>query len=166
ISRKTHKLILWVLRGVFKSPKFLSYINLVAARLNGLETETKKVLKDKSIAIKLLIVQFMKISGWYLIPYFGFKAVAPSLEISLFTCFSIMALIVAIVGVIPLPGNAASTELLFSYMYSGMVEEATSVAGLVIYRATTYYVSFVIGAVIIISWLVARKIKEKREKVH
>ncbi|MDD3570885.1 MAG: lysylphosphatidylglycerol synthase domain-containing protein, partial [Lachnospiraceae bacterium] len=87
------------------------------------------------------------ISCWYLIPYFAIKGMDAGVTISPAKCVAVVALVVALVGVIPTPGNVASIEILFTLMFTTLVGDTYAGAAMIIYRFTTYYVTFFLAII-------------------
>lgn len=147
--RKAHDLIMCLLRKVLGKTRFSQKLNLVERKLDTLQKETGKILNDKAKAIKVIAVQMLKISCWYMIPYFAIKGMDSNTMLSLGKCVAVAALVVALVGVIPTPGNVASIEILFTLMFTTLVGETYAGAAMVIYRFTTYYITFFVAIVVL-----------------
>ncbi|HCT65594.1 MAG TPA: hypothetical protein DIC60_10085 [Lachnospiraceae bacterium] len=156
---RAHEVIMYVFNAIFGRTRFADKLLLVEKKLSTLQRETKKILKDKTKAVMVLGMQMVKMSCWYLIPYFSIKGMDGDINISVIRCVAVIALVVALVGVIPTPGNVASIEILFTLMFTTLVGETYAGGAMVIYRFTTYYVSFFVALVILGGVRLCRKYK-------
>lgn len=146
---KAHGLIMYVLNKSIGRTRFANKLSMVEKKLSTLQTETKKILNNKTQAIMVIGIQMLKISCWYLIPYFAIKGMDVTIALSPARCVAVVALVVALVGVIPTPGNVASIEILFTLMFTTLVGETYAGAAMIIYRFTTYYVTFFAAIIIL-----------------
>ncbi|MPN41745.1 hypothetical protein SDC9_189300 [bioreactor metagenome] len=140
---------MYVLNKSIGRTRFANRLCSVEKKLTTLQTETKKILKNKKQAVMVIGIQMVKISCWYLIPYFAIKGMDVSIALSPSRCVAVVALVVALVGVIPTPGNVASIEILFTLMFTTLVGETYAGAVMIIYRFTTYYVTFFLAIIIL-----------------
>ncbi|MDD3571016.1 MAG: lysylphosphatidylglycerol synthase domain-containing protein, partial [Lachnospiraceae bacterium] len=108
---KAHGLIMFFLNKILGKTRFATKLCLVEKKLSTLQSETKKILNNKTKAVMVTGIQMLKISCWYLIPYFAIKGMDAGVTISPAKCVAVVALVVALVGVIPTPGNVASIEI-------------------------------------------------------
>ncbi|MGE4213488.1 MAG: YbhN family protein [Anaerotignaceae bacterium] len=147
--RRAHGLIMYFLNKMLGRTRFADKLCLVEKKLSTLQTETKKILNNKAQAVIVVGIQMLKISCWYLIPYFAIRGMDSTLTLSPARCIAVVALVVALVGVIPTPGNVASIEILFTLMFTTLVGETYAGAAMVIYRFATYYVTFFVAIIIL-----------------
>lgn len=147
--RKAHEISMRLLNKILGRTRFADKLNLVEKKLSVLQSETKKILNNKAKAVTVVGIQMLKISCWYLIPYFAIRGMDATITLSLARSVAVIALVVALVGVIPTPGNVASIEILFTLMFTPLVGETYAGAAMVIYRFTTYYVTFFVAIIIL-----------------
>lgn len=144
---KFHHFLIFLADKVFKKAEIRELIQNANAQLASLRKESKNMLKDKGMILKLLVVNMVKFLGWYMIPciVIGYTNIS-----DIFLGISISALASALVGVIPAPGAAGSTEAMFYALFSVMVAKGQAIAVMLMYRCFSYIFPFIIGAVFIL----------------
>lgn len=156
---KAHGIIMYFLNKILGGTRFANKLCLLEKKLGTLQVETKKILNNKPKALMVIGIQMLKISCWYLIPYLAIKGMDADISLSIARCVAVVALVVALVGVIPTPGNVASIEILFTLMFTTLVGATYAGAAMIIYRFTTYYVTFFVAIIILGGVKLYRKLK-------
>ena len=105
--------------------------------------EAKALLKNKKLLLELLILNFFKLSAWYLIPAAVFHMLN-SPELSFYMAAT--AMMTALSGVIPAPGGVGAVEFIFVLLFTPLTGKAAAASGMLIYRFATYILPFLLGA--------------------
>lgn len=148
LSSKFHNIILKTSGRILKNTKFSGKLQLIEKKLNSLRNETGSILRDRKNALKMIAAEFLKLTCWYLIPYISLKGMGCPEDVTVIYSLGIISLVVALVGVIPTPGNVASVEIIFTIMFSVLVSETQAAAAMIIYRFSTYYGAFFVAVII------------------
>lgn len=107
--------------------------------------EAKALLKNKKLLLELLILNFFKLSAWYLIPVTIFHMLN-SPELSFYMAAA--AMMTALSGVIPAPGGVGAVEFIFVLLFTPLTGKTAAASGMLLYRFTTYILPFLLGAAI------------------
>ncbi|MSC86317.1 TIGR00374 family protein [Eubacterium sp. am_0171] len=108
-------------------------------------TEARSLLKNKKLLLDLFILNFLKLSAWYLIPVTIFHLLNSS-ELSLYMATA--AMMTALSGVIPAPGGVGAAEFLFVLLFTPLIGKTQSASAMLIYRFATYILPFILGAIV------------------
>ncbi|SHJ47528.1 lysylphosphatidylglycerol synthase transmembrane domain-containing protein [Parasporobacterium paucivorans] len=144
VSRKTHLLIIRIATSLLRKEKHKATLDNITLQIKGLSADAKVIIKDKKLLPLTIVLELVKFSCWYVIPFFILTRDAISLTDSL----SLTAFSNALVGIIPLPSGIMSTELAFTVLFSVFVDIAKAGAAMIIYRFTTYIVPFLVGILV------------------
>lgn len=105
-------------------------------------TEAHRLLKDKKLLLEVLLLNFLKLSAWFLIPVIVFHR-AGLLEAPLLIAAASM--MQALSGVIPAPGGVGAVEFVFVSLFTPLVGGVDAVLGMLLYRFSTYILPFMLG---------------------
>lgn len=114
-------------------------------KLEGFRTELTLLQKNRSVLIKSIILNVVKLTILYSIPFFC--ALAMGADISwkyFFDCIGITAFVYLISDFVPLPGASGGSEGTFYILLSVFLKDVTS-ATLLVWRFATYYLGLIVG---------------------
>ncbi len=158
LSTKVHDFISFVVL------KFLSKIRIIKdyeaskikfdAQLNQFKQELTILVKNKKLMFKVFLINVAKLTLFYSVPLFAYKALGYDVGIKdLFDILMMTSAISMITSFIPIPGSSGGAEgvymLLFtSLFYKEFADPAVAAAStMLIWRLATYYFVTIIGAV-------------------
>lgn len=154
VSEKFHELILMV----FKLDKKNRFEDLKIKTKNSLErtrNATKDLLVDKVLVLKVILLNILKLSCWYVIPYIIF---AGKFDYTFLDYFSITALAVSLIGVIPAPGAMGSTEFVFGLLFAVLMETKVAMSGVFLYRFANFIIPTICGGLVALYMYFNKKI--------
>lgn len=144
---RLHTFIIYLADRLIKKEDLKNKTEKFKQQLLSVRGESYELLKEKGFLIKILILNMVKFLGWYMLPcvVLGYNDIK-----SILLGLSISALASALIGVIPSPGAAGSTEAMFYVLFAVITQSAAATAIMLIYRCFTYIFPFMIGAVMIL----------------
>ncbi len=109
--------------------------------------EAYRLLSNKGLLIEVLILNMLKLSAWFMIPGILFYEQGTFAFPFLVGTASMMT---ALAGVIPAPGGVGALEFIFLTLYTPLVGAVAAASGMLLYRASTYILPFILGALVVI----------------
>lgn len=104
--------------------------------------EANRLLKNKKLLLEILLLNFLKLSAWFLIPAIIFYKM-DFLNLPLLVGTTSMML--ALAGVIPAPGGVGAVEFVFVTLFTPLTGNVEAASGMLIYRFSTYIFPFMLG---------------------
>lgn len=136
--------------------KFDVQIASLRGECRMLERASRKIMKKKGLLFAILVISLVRNVFWFAMPYLVYVG---KTDITLSQSLAITSLIITLSAVIPMPGGVGSTELLFTSLYSAMIDTGLAGSAALLYRFGTFIVPFLIGAVVVI----ARKVRRPKQ---
>lgn len=155
----------WFHRGLFRmldwvngkmKNRFASLIAQLWEQCGMMEEASRYLLRRKTMILKMIGLNLLKLCFWYAIPYFILKDGNP---IALHVSMAVTSLSVMLAAVLPAPAGIGSTEFVFTKLFSEIVDPGAAGAASLLYRFGVFVFPFLLGAVLII----ARHVKKKRD---
>ncbi|MDO5519311.1 MAG: lysylphosphatidylglycerol synthase transmembrane domain-containing protein [bacterium] len=142
-----------------KIPKRAEQLQTLDQKLVALQTETRSLLKNKLLILRLLLNDICKLTTYYIIPYLIFMQ-SGSLHAA--DSISLVAIIYILAAAVPTPSGVGSIEavyVLLSVKFMSSIEAASS---MLLFRFATMIVPCVIGGIYILlrNLLTSKKIKK------
>lgn len=152
-----HKVLFRMLDWIDKKMDRRFDVQIAALRgeCRMLERASRHVLKKKRLAVEVILIGFVRNIFWYGIPYLVFKGHS---DITLGQTMAVTSLTIMLAGVIPMPGGVGSTELLFTTLFSGIVDTGLAGSAALLYRFGTFILPFLLGGIIVFE----RRLRKKR----
>ncbi|MDE7433227.1 MAG: flippase-like domain-containing protein [Lachnospiraceae bacterium] len=146
LYKRFHDFLLFLSGKIVKNEKIRAKLEIFRQKLIMVRIESRNMLKDKKELGKLILLNMIKFIGWYMIPcvILGYS----DLSKILFSV-SISALAMALIGVIPAPGAAGSTEAVFYALFCFITLDSKAAAIMILYRMFTYFLPFFVGTGVI-----------------
>ena len=98
----------------WKNKKWKGKIEKMKNQVAILQCETKELLSEKKKLGKIFILNLIKLTSWYMIPYVVLKE---DTELSAGFAVALMAVIVVLAGVLPAPSGFGSMDFVFILLY-------------------------------------------------
>lgn len=118
------------------------------AQMTNFTREIKKLSQDWKVIIQCMIVNFLRLTLYFSLPFIIANGLSIHLPISkLIDCLTLSSFVTMANSFIPLPGAAGGTEFVFSLLYSRMLGSLTG-AVMLLWRMSTYYIPVIAGALI------------------
>lgn len=148
VSSKFHKFIFKILDLFLKKEKYNLRKEKIRDSLFMLKEEAELLIKKKSLVIKLVLVNFIKLTCWYIIPYIAFISVGETLiGESFIQIVAISAFMNLVVGVLPVPGGNGSSEFVYFLLFGAIFNRVSVGSTMILYRLATYFIPFVVGCI-------------------
>lgn len=162
-SKRFHKLLTFLLNKILRKEKHKNILEKINRQIKDLSFNAKSIFHNKTTLIQVLIMELVKLSWWYIIPYITLKdlGVLKEYNLELFSILSVSALMSSLVGIIPAPSGIMSTELIFTALFSVLVGKGNAGSAMVIYRCSNYIIPILLG---ILAWIFLRRSAYGRSK--
>jgi glycosyltransferase 2 family protein len=135
------------LKWFTNNQKFNHVQSLINDKINTFHQESIRIAKQWKIMLKIMIITFIQLAFYYLIPYFIMLALGFN-GASIIMVVSLHVLIFMIISLFPIPGGAGGAEYSFKALFqSFIINDAKLVLALIIWRLLTYYFGMVLGAI-------------------
>lgn len=124
-------------------------VNKVERYLEDFRMELKTLQKNKKILITVSLINVVRLTILYLIPYFCARAL--SLDVSgihLSEFIGITSFIYMITAFIPIPGASGGSEGTFVIMFSYLLGSIGAKSSVIVWRFVTYYFALLVGGLI------------------
>lgn len=124
-------------------------VNKVERQLEDFRSELVILQKNKNILISVTIINFVRLTILYSIPYFCAKALA--LDVSTITLdefIGVTSFIYMITAFIPIPGASGGSEGTFVIMFGYLLGGVGAKSSMIIWRFVTYYLVMIVGALV------------------
>lgn len=121
--------------------------NLIS-QVENFTVEIKKLSEARPMIIKCLLVNFLRLTLYYSLPYVIARSLGIGLHLNqLVDVLALSSFVSMANSFIPLPGASGGTEVVFSLLFTGMLGKLTG-AVLLLWRMSSYYVPVIAGAVV------------------
>lgn len=153
---RIHDFLLYLSEKIVKNKKLRTKMGDLRSKLIMVRSESGNMLKDKKELAELVILNMIKFIGWYMVPcvVLGYSDIK-----NILFAFSVSALASALIGVIPAPGAAGSTEAMFYALFSVITLDSKAAAIMILYRGFTYFLPFLIGT----GYILTNKAVERKQ---
>ena len=142
ISEKLHSFVFSLADRYIKKDRYLDKIKDMKEKSGLLRKSSKNILKNKKFVLKVIALNAVKLTCWYMIPMVILSD-AGNVQLCIFPALASMA--VALSGIIPSPGGIGSTEFIFLIVFGPIVGKIQALSCAILYRFATYLLPFVIG---------------------
>lgn len=136
LIKKSHQLV--------KKKKWRDKLDNFHNQIISLRLTVQTILQNKTLLYQLCFLNILKLIVWYSIP---FLVLSESHQLSYYTVFSYLALVVAFSGVIPTPAGLGSFEFIYLWLFKPLVGTVDAVSSMLLYRFVTYFLPFFIGMI-------------------
>lgn len=120
-------------------------------QINGLFGESKSVIQDKKLVIKMLILNLVKLAVLYILPWISFLAIGEEQVCMFGKSFILASVMVLMTNVIPHVAGIGPAEYMFIFIYGFYVSEASAASAMLLYRASTYFLPFFVSIAVVLS---------------
>lgn len=130
--------------NMFKDPEKI--MNTWTEQMTNFTSQSRELAHNKDAIIKVLIINFIRLTLYYALPYVIAKglgiAIGPS---KLADVLALSAFVTMANCFIPLPGAAGGTEVIFTLLFGSIFGKLTG-ADMLLWRISSYYIPMVVGA--------------------
>lgn len=157
-SRHVSEFLCFLLDKMIRKDKWKNKKENIKKSLHYLYEETKELIGNKKIWCFMLLGNLVKMSLWYIIPFFAVLSIGiPLHNVSFFVIITTTSIMQLIIGVIPTAGGMVSTEVVYVLLFSRLFDEATAGATMLLYRMATYYFPFLLSVPVVLSMKIFRR---------
>lgn len=129
--------------------------------LESLYQESRNLLKKRTCCLKLVLLDILKLSCFYMIPFWCIQILKlPGIGFGKMQALS--SVMILIVGVLPNVAGMGPAELSFMLFFSTCIGRVPATAALILYRIATYFFPFLIS--VIVFFCIERKVTGGVEK--
>lgn len=114
--------------------------------LESLYRESENLLKNRSCCRKLILTDILKLSCFYMIPFWCIRILKLP-EIGFWETQALSSIMTLITGVLPNVAGMGPAELSFILIFSAYIGRAQATAALLLYRIVTYFFPFLISII-------------------
>ena len=146
-----------------KHPSWEEKLTGAGHKLAQLQAESRSLLKDPLLLLRLFLCNLLKFTTWYLIPWMVFRSsTTDDLPFTALQCFSLTALSQSLAGIIPTPAGIGSVEAVFVLLFRRLLPEAKALSAVVLYRFDTMLLPCAIGAFFVLGERIVSLHRKKR----
>lgn len=146
-----------------KNPSWEEKLTGAGHKLALLQAESRALLKDPLLLLRLFLCNLLKFSTWYVIPWIVFcGSTTEDLPFTALQCFSLTALSQSLAGVIPTPAGIGSVEAVFVLLFRRLLPEGKAMSAVVLYRFDTMLLPCAIGAFFVLGERIISLRRKKR----
>jgi uncharacterized protein (TIRG00374 family) len=110
--------------------------------------ESAKIFKKRKILfLECFIFNVLALLSYYIIPFFIFLSFDKDITITVPKVIISSAFVLLVGNFVPIPGGSGGIEYSFSKIFGSFLNDSLIVSGLIIWRAITYYLGIIIGAI-------------------
>lgn len=148
-----------------KHPAWGEKLTGAGHKLALLQAESRTLLTDPLLLLRLFLCNLVKFSTWYVIPWIVFYGAAEGgdLPFTALQCFSLTALSQSLAGVIPTPAGIGSVEAVFVLLFRRLLPEGKALSAVVLYRFDTMLLPCAIGAFFVLGEKIVSRHKKKKD---
>ncbi len=153
-SKHFHTLLKKLLDKCNYKGKFTEKFEKVKEQCDIMETASVKLLHNVKLIVSVILINFIKLSFWFIIPYiilYTTGSLTPGLSIT------ITSVAVMLAAVIPIPAGIGSSEFVLTAMFSNFAESAEAGAVALLYRFATFVFPCLLGAVFAVKYALTKK---------
>lgn len=118
-------------------------------RCNDFHEGALYIKKNKFLCFKGYIYNVIALIMLYMIPFFVFKGLDNSINLSLVSVCVASSYVAIIGSFVPIPGASGGIEFGFLQFFSNFIGGSVLSASLLIWRTITYYLTMIIGALVL-----------------
>ncbi|MBS6396446.1 MAG: flippase-like domain-containing protein [Clostridiales bacterium] len=118
-------------------------------QIGELFRESKSVMKNKKLVVRMLILNMVKIAVLYFIPWFSLMAVGEEGGCGPGKSFVLASLMILMTNAIPHIAGMGPAEFMFLFLYGFYTSEAGAASAMLLYRAATYFLPFGISMLVV-----------------
>lgn len=148
ISLRIQVLFVQVSNRLFKTAKLRGLVDKCNLQVYSLRETVYRILKDRSVMLRIYLWNLLKMIPWYLIPYAALANNHPDLDFLL--AFGLISFAVILAGVIPSPAGIGSFEFVYLLLFKPLVGTVDAVSSMLLYRFATYILPFLMGFVYVL----------------
>jgi len=128
-----------------KTKKMRDFVDRCNIQIYSLRETVSSVLKDRTALVKIYLLNLLKLSMWYLIPYVCLVDNHPDIDFLL--VFSLISFTLILAGVLPSPAGIGAFEFVYLFLFSPLVGTVDAVSSMLLYRFASYILPFLLGFV-------------------
>ncbi len=117
--------------------------------LSSFQNAWNEIRKQQGVMFKVVILNILRLTTYYAIPFFVFLALNANLSFSNFFDILLLTSFVSVINhLVPIPGASGTTEATFLIFMIPIVGEVYAVGGAIIWRFITFHILMVFSAII------------------
>lgn len=145
----THKILSWCFKllgkiRLVKNPQ--EKMESLAKQLDVFHKYNKEMLKKPKLLVQAYAFTVLLLTVMYIVPYFIYKSFYPNGTESVINMICSQSFVSMVSSLVPTPGASGAAELSFGVFFSGSFTAETMKSAIVVWRATTYFVTLIVGS--------------------
>ncbi len=138
-------------------------LKMWTAQMESFTTEIRRLRKDKRLIAKTVLINILRLTMLYSLPYIICFAMGEPLPLSLLVVVIAMSSFVTMANTfIPIPGASGGTEWAFVSIFSTIIPSTLAKSIMIFWRFSTYHFVMIVGGLIFI--LAKRKYDKRGER--
>ena len=147
LSARFHGLIMKIAHFLFRKKQWQAKLKEVDEMFHTARGETSKLLHDKKTLAALFVIHSLRMVCWYIIPVILFR---PENFSQTAVIISLMAMVLAMAGVIPSPAGIGGLEFVYMTFFTVICGSIASASTLLLYRFATYILPLGLSVLVMI----------------
>ncbi len=148
-SARFHRLLLFLLKKCNRRGRFTDKIQQAETYFGGLKQESVRLLKRRSLIVRSVLKDLVKLAFWYGIPWLLLWG---SGTLTLMDSLAVTSMAVMLAAVIPTPAGIGSVEVFLVAFLATVTDMGQAGAVALLYRFATFLFPFVVGGITAILW--------------
>ncbi|MCD8215762.1 MAG: flippase-like domain-containing protein, partial [Clostridiales bacterium] len=142
--RPVQQFLLYMIEKLPNTEKWMHRKSVLSSNLKCLYNESKKVLKNKSCCIEIMLINILKLFCFYSIPFMCVKILGFS-GLTFVKAQAISSVMLLIMGVMPNIAGIGPAEFTFMLLFSAFLGKVETSSALILYRTVTYFFPFLLS---------------------
>lgn len=121
--------------------------------LNNIVSNSSMLFENKKQTLKIMIVHFIRAIITYSLPYLIYLFLSKGNFVfgDYIVCLVYAMVIVFCLWIIPIPGGAGASEMIFYVLYSLVISDEVMIkAAILVWRFFTYYINLILGLIVLL----------------
>lgn len=133
-------------------------------QIESFTSEIKRLKQDKQLILKTVLINVLRLTMLYSLPYIVCLAMNRPLPLSLLATVIAMSSFVTMANTfIPIPGASGGTEWAFVAIFSGIIDSTLAKSVMILWRFSTYHFVMIVGGLI---FIVAKRKYDKQKYIQ
>lgn len=138
------RLLLCIIDKFPNTDKWIDRKEAWTGNLEILYTETKEMLHNRVCCCEAIILDFLKLSWLFIIPFFCMMSLNIS-GMTLENTQTVAALMLLLIGILPNVSGAGPAEFAFLLLFTPLIGRVSAFSAMILYRVATYFSPFLLS---------------------
>lgn len=119
-------------------------------QIDGLYRESSTIAKDKKLIVEMMLLNMLKLSVFYFMPWVALTAVGAGKVSSFGQSFVLASVMILLTNAIPHVAGVGPAEYAFLLIYGFFTSHTDTLSAMLLYRSGTYFFPFLISVAVVL----------------